>query len=128
MGFDLPLEWTIIPGAKCTACSKSNHNVYSTGCPALAVYANCKEFHDSMPKEKIKPIQEAFEKYQKDIRTKMRNRHNADQRVLQTVASEMDEDDMNLLQSKLLDDYKNDFLEDQYLATNPYLNLQDEQE
>ena len=126
--FDLPLEWTVIPGARCTACGKSNHNVYSTGCPSLAIYANCKKFYDSMPKEKIQPIQDAFEKYQKEIRKKMKTRRNADRRVLRAVAPEMDEDDMKLLQNKLMEDYKEDFLEDQYLDENPYLTLDDEKD
>ena len=118
----------MIPGAKCQACGKSNHNVYSTGCPSLAIYANCKAFHDATPKAQLEPIKAAFEAYQAQIRKKMKERRNADRRVLRAVASELDEEDMNTLQEKLLDEYKNDFQEEQYLDTNPFATWQDETE
>ena len=57
------LEWKIIPGASCPACKKNNHNVYKTGCPALGLFANCKEFYDSQPKNLIDKAQNSFNKY-----------------------------------------------------------------
>ena len=126
--FAKEIKWEIIPGAKCEACNKSNHNVYKTGCPSLAVFCACKDFYDKTPKDKLKPVLKAFEEYQTELRKKLRQRRNNDRCVLRAVAHEVDDKDMTKLQDTLMDAYVKDHADKQYLESNPYHILEEEPE
>ena len=122
------LKWEIIPGARCEACGKCNHNVYKTGCPSLAVFSACKDFYDKTPKDKLKPIIKSYDDYQKELQKKLRLRRNNDRRVLRAVAHDLDDEDMTKLQDRLMDAYIIDNEDEQYLESNPYHILEDEPE
>jgi hypothetical protein len=114
------LEWKIIPGAKCPACKKNNHNVYKTGCPALGLFAHCQHFYDTQPKKLIDKVKTAFDKYQRELGKKMMERRNKDRSTLRTVAATYGEEDLGALRDAMFDEYKNDFREEQYNEENPY--------
>jgi hypothetical protein len=121
-----PLKWEIIPGARCPACHKRDHNVYKTGCPELARFAVCKEFYDKTPDAQLQPVIREYKKYQASIAKKMKERRNNDRRTLRTLKSEYDDDDMSKIKESLFQEYKTDFLEDQYRVDNPLDYLDDE--
>ena len=119
------LKWEIIPGAKCPACYKQ-HNVYTTGCPDLARFAACKEFYDSTPAAKLKPVLQAYQRYQATQTKRMRDRRNSDRRTIRTLKSEYDEDDISKIKHSLFHEYKEDFKEAQYTTENPLDQLDEE--
>jgi hypothetical protein len=113
-------KWEILPGQTCPACKKNNHNVYKTGCPALATFANCQAFFDSKPRSLIEKVQRSFNQYQKALGKKMMERRNKDRRLLRTVAATTSENDFGALKIAMFQDYKNDYMEEQYNQENPY--------
>lgn len=120
------LNWEILPGARCPACHKSNHNVYKTGCPELARFAVCKEFYDKTPDAQLQPVIREYKKYQATLSKKMKERRNSDRRTLRTLKSAYDDDDLVKIKSSLFNEYKSDFMEEQYLTENPLDYLDDE--
>jgi hypothetical protein len=68
------LEWKIIEGAECPGCKRSNHNVYSTGCPAFAQFAICQEFYNKCPPKQLEQIKTKFIEYQRERRNQMKDR------------------------------------------------------
>ena len=114
------LNWKVIPGAVCPACKKNNHNVYTTGCPSLGLFSACKEFYDKTPKTDLKPVQDAYVNYQRELGKKLRERRNNDRRTLRTVADNYGESDVATLKKALFDSYKHDYLDEQYVIDNPY--------
>ena len=114
------LNWKVIPGAVCPACKKNNHNVYTTGCPSLGLFSACKEFYDKTPKSDLKPVQDAYIKYQRELGKKLRERRNNNRCTLHTVADTYGESDVATLKKALFDSYKQDYLDEQYLTENPY--------
>ena len=114
------LEWKVLPGIQCPACKKNNHNVYSTGCPALSLFCACKDFYDKTPKEKLEPVKSAYLKYQKELGHKLRERRNNDRRTLRLLADNYNDDDVGEMKKLMFDKYKNDYDEEQYITENPY--------
>jgi hypothetical protein len=114
------LEWKVLPGIQCPACKKNNHNVYSTGCPALSLFCACKEFYDKTPKDKLEPVKAAYLKYQQQIGKKLRERRNNDRRTLRLLADNYNTDDVAEMKKLMFDKYKSDFEEEQYAQDNPY--------
>ena len=114
------LNWKVIPGAVCPACKKNNHNVYTTGCPSLGLFSACKEFYDKTPKSDLKPVQDAYVKYQRELGKKLKERRNNDRRTLRTVAHTYGESDVATLKKALFDSYKVDYLDEQFVTDNPY--------
>jgi hypothetical protein len=120
------LVWEIIPGARCPACHKNNHNVYKTGCPDLARFAACKAFYDKTPADQLKPIVRAYKKYQYELGKKMKDRRNQDRRMVRTLKHDYDTEDIEKIKTSLFHEYKTDYQENQYLQTNPLDDLDDE--
>ena len=114
------LNWKVIPGAVCPACKKNNHNVYTTGCPSLGLFSACKEFYDKTPKSDLKPVQDAYVKYQRELGKKLKERRNNDRRTLRTVADTYGDSDVATLKKALFDSYKVDYLDEQFVTDNPY--------
>lgn len=120
------IEWKIIPGATCEACNKANHNVYETGCPQLATFAICKDFHDKTDPEKLRPVIQAYKKYRKDLNSKLKQRRNNDRKTIRTLAAAYDEDDISNIKQTLYNSYLEDFKDEQYCMSNPYNTIEDE--
>ena len=116
----MKLNWKVIPGAVCPACKKNNHNVYTTGCPSLGLFSACKEFYDKTPQSTLKPIQNAYMQYQRELGKRLKERRNNDRRTLRTVVDTYGEDDVATLKKALFDSYKHDYLDEQYITDNPY--------
>jgi hypothetical protein len=114
------LEWKVLPGIQCPACKKNNHNVYSTGCPALSLFCACKEFYDKTPKDKLEPVKAAYVKYQKELGQKLRERRNNDRRTLRLLADNYNTDDVAEMKKLMFDKYKSDYDDEQYVTQNPY--------
>ena len=102
------LQWERLEGATCPACGKSNHNVYRTGCPSLAVYCACKEFYDKTDKDKLVPVQKSFQKYQKELRHKIRARKSTDKMYLRRMSMEYDTEDMAKLKRTFAQQFTDD--------------------
>jgi Zn ribbon nucleic-acid-binding protein len=117
---DETLEWRLLPGATCPACKKNNHNVYHTGCANFGLFASCKEFYDQAPKEHIEKVKASYQKYQRELGKKQRERRNHDKQTLRTVAANFEEEEVAKLQKVLFTNYKKDFAEEQHLEENPY--------
>ena len=117
---DNTFNWVVLPGHTCPACKKNNHNVYKTGCPALATFANCQAFFNSKPRHLIEKVQHSFNKYQKALGKKMLERRNKDRHLLRTVAATTSENDLGALKVAMFHDYKEDYKEEQYNDENPY--------
>ena len=116
----LKWKWDIIPGARCPACNKNNHNVYKTGCPSLAVYTKCKQFHEKHTDEEIAPVIEAYNKYQKELNRKLKERRNNDCRMIRTLhQNNYPDNEINDLKEDLFQQYKSDFPEEQYNHDKP---------
>ena len=123
----LKWKWDIIPGARCPACNKNNHNVYKTGCPSLAVYTKCKQFHEKHTDEEIAPVIEAYNKYQKELNRKLKERRNNDCRMIRTLhQNNYPDNEINDLKEDLFQQYKSDFPEEQYNHDKPLDVLEDE--
>jgi hypothetical protein len=114
------LEWKIMPGAICPACKKNNHNVYKTGCPSLGLFAQCQEFYDKTPKPLLDEVKTAYEQYQRELGKKLKERRNKDRHTLRTVAATYGDDDMGALKDAMFQEYKNDYMDEQYVTDNPY--------
>jgi hypothetical protein len=121
------LKWEILPGEFCPACGKNNHNVYKTGCPALATFAYCKHFMDMTPRHKLEPVLKAYKQYQRDLGRKLRDCRNNDRRTLRALkAANWTNEDINEVKDTLFVDYKRDYLDEQYVTQNPLDDLEDE--
>jgi hypothetical protein len=121
------LKWEILPGEFCTACGKNNHNVYKTGCPALATFAYCQTFMDKTPAKQLEPVLKAYKKYQRDLGRKLRDRRNNDRRTLRALkAANWTNEDITEVKDTLFVDYKRDYLDEQYVTQNPLDDLEDE--
>ena len=59
------MKWEFLPEEVCSACGQNNHEIYKTGCPAMAVFCNCQKFFN-----KSKPVMEQFAKFKKSQREK----------------------------------------------------------
>ena len=66
------IKWELIPGAVCEACGQNNHAVYKTGCPALAIFSNCKKFYEKTPAKDILPVIDEFAKFKAEQREKQK--------------------------------------------------------
>ena len=86
----------------------------------MGLFANCKEFYDSQPKNLIDKAQNSFNNYQRELGKKMLDRRNKDRSTLRTVAATYGENDLDSLKHAMFDEYKNDYREEQYTTENPY--------
>lgn len=64
------IKWKYLPGAVCSACGQNNHDIYETGCPAMAVFCNCQKFFNKSKPEHLRPVIEQFAKFKKEQREK----------------------------------------------------------
>ena len=118
------LHWKIIEGAECPGCKRSNHNVYSTGCPAFAQFAICQEFYNKCPPKQLEKVKSKFTEYQRDRRQQMKERKRTGKATIKKFVSKgYDEEDMAQVKLAFFESYKDDFKEEQYLKTNPFDNL-----
>jgi hypothetical protein len=72
------IKWEVLPGEKCSACLKNNHNIYKTGCPTFSQFTACKAFYDTCPTDKLKEVINAYKKYQRELSIKLKDRRNND--------------------------------------------------
>ena len=72
------IKWKYMPGAVCSACGQNNHEIYSTGCPAMAIFCNCKKFYDSVDPEDLQPVLEQYTEF----KAEQRKRQNARKKQL----------------------------------------------
>ena len=121
------LVWELLPDEKCDACGGINHNVYKTGCPTFARFANCKSFYDKYKDaEEFKPITKAYAKYQRTRQKDLRNARNTKRKTLRKMESECDSDSMAYLKKVYYDDYLEDFEDERFSENNPFDTLEDE--
>ena len=123
------LKWEVMVGEECPGCGKSNHNVYKTGCPSLAVFANCQEFYRKHKDEDIMPkVREAYKQYQKELRKKLRAKRNDTRGHLRVICDVTAGDsDVQYLKDLYFDTYKQNNPKEQYETNNFFNNLDDEQ-
>lgn len=121
------IKWEIMPNEQCPACQRYNHNVYKTGCPQLATFANCQKFMKTIPKDKVDVILEEFNNYQKTLNKSKRQRRNNDRRTIKALAETYDEEDIAQVKKTLFNKYLEDFKDEQYCVENPYESLDNEE-
>ena len=68
------IKWEFMPGAVCSACGQNNHEIYKTGCPAMAIFCNCKKFYDKTDPKKLAPVLEQFATFKAEQRKKQKAR------------------------------------------------------
>ena len=122
------LKWEVMPGEECPGCGKSNHNVYKTGCPSLAVFANCQDFYRKHKDEDIMPkVKDAYKQYQKELRKKLRAKRNDTRGHLRVICDVTAGDsDVQYLKDLYFDTYKQNNPEEQFATKNFFNNLEDE--
>ena len=110
------IKWKIIPGAICSACGGSNHEVYETGCPQLARFSNCKEFMQRHSPEQIKPVVESYNEYVRDRRRQRQNTKKGYRRTIKSLEADEEMDDKGLAHIKQLyeQDYYDQYPEESY--------------
>ena len=64
------IKWKFLPGAVWSACGKTPHEIYKTGCPAMAIFCNCQQFFNKTKPEHLKLVIEKFAKFKTDQRLK----------------------------------------------------------
>ena len=121
------LEWKIIEGAECPGCKRSNHNVYSTGCPAFAQFAICQDFYNKCPPKQLEQIKTKFIDYQRERRNQMKDRKRTGRATLRKFEDKgiYDKEDMAQVKLAFFECYKDDFKEEQFLDMNPFDNIED---
>ena len=121
------IKWEIQPGEQCPACGKCNHNVYKTGCPSLSQFAVCKEFYDKTPKELLDSVIDSYKQYQKELKEKLRQQRNNDRKAIRTLTERyQNDDDIAEIKKTFFKAYVDDYPEEQFLESNPYCTLEDE--
>ena len=79
------IKWKYLPGAICSACGQNNHDIYETGCPAMAVFCNCQKFFNKSKPEHLQPVIEQFAKFKKEQREKQQIRRKDMKRTLKQL-------------------------------------------
>lgn len=121
------IKWEILPNEQCPACLKQNHNVYKTGCPSLAVFCACQDFYNKTPSEKLKPVLQSYQQYQRELSHKMKDKRNEHRRSIKTL-SVYDSEDKDNMKQIFFDKYKSIFPDEQYRTDNPYNTLDEEED
>jgi hypothetical protein len=124
------LEWKIIEGAECPGCKRSNHNVYSTGCPAFAQFAICKDFYETCSQQDLAKVKANFIEYQRSRRKLMNERKRNGRAAIRKFESKgvYDEEDMAKVKLTFFECYKDDFQEEQFLEINPFEDATEDQQ
>jgi hypothetical protein len=119
------LQWKYLPGQTCTACGQNNHEIYETGCPAMSIFCNCKEFFDKHTEEELEPVLKQFALFksgQMKQQKKKRNEYRKQIRKLSAVG------DTPQIKKIFLDSYIEEFPEEEYIEENPFDTLELEPE
>ena len=66
------IKWKFMPGAVCSACGQNNHEIYETGCPAMAIFCHCKAFYDKTNPKDLIPVLQQFSQYKAEQREKQK--------------------------------------------------------
>jgi hypothetical protein len=99
------LKWEVIPGAKCNACLKGNHNIYKTGCPTFAQFAVCKAFYEKCPTDKLQQVLKSYKTYQSELAHKLRQRRNQDRKTIRLLQDDYDDEDIMKIKTVFFKQY-----------------------
>ena len=79
------IKWKYMPGAHCPACGKTDHSIYETGCPQMAIFAKCQKFMSQHDSRDLEPVLQEFEKYQAELSTKKRRKRKEYKDMVKTL-------------------------------------------
>ena len=106
------LKWEFMPGAVCPACGQNNHEIYKTGCPAMAVFCNCQKFFNKTDPEQLKPVLEQFTKFKAEQRQKQAQRR---KNIKSTIKSLEGSESYAVVKRAFHDEYLLEFPEEQFV-------------
>ena len=105
-----------MPGAECSACGQNNHEIYTTGCPAMAIFCRCQKFYNSVDPELLEPVLEQF----KQFKAEQRKRQAAKKREYKrSIKALKDCSGQPLIRKVFFDQYLAEFPEAE-LSPNPF--------
>ena len=108
------IKWELIPGANCSACGQNNHEVYKTGCLALAVFCKCKKFYEQTEAKHLLPILNQFAQFKAEQQKKQASRQKELKgtfKLLQGCGKD------NEIKEAIKQQYLNEFPEEMYSKT-----------
>ena len=106
------IKWKYLPGAVCSACGQNNHEIYETGCPAMAIFCNCQKFFNKSKPEHLKPVIEQFAKFKEEQRNKQMKRRREMKKTLNKLKDCGDE---AKIRKVFVNQYFEEFPEEQLL-------------
>ena len=118
------IEWKYMPGAVCSACGQNNHEIYSTGCPAMAIFCNCKKFYDSVDPETLEPVLEQFTKFKAEQRKRQSSKKKQLRASIKALKSCSDQP---TIRKVFFDQYLDEFPEAEH-EPNPFEQRYDSEE
>ena len=120
------LKWELTPGATCSACGQNNHEIYKTGCPAMAIFCNCKAFYDKTDPKKLAPVLEQFTTFKAEQRKKQKARKKEMRATIKRLTDcGAEEAQVNKV---FMDQYLEEFPAEEYAITPIEFNSDDSDE
>jgi hypothetical protein len=100
------------------------------GCPAFAQFAICKDFYEKCSQQDLVKVKANFIEYQRSRRKLMNERKRTGRAAIRKFESKgaYDNDDMAAVKLTFFECYKDDFKEEQFLETNPFDDVTEEEQ
>lgn len=114
------LQWRLAKGLRCPGCGGNDHNVYETGCPKIALFANCQDFIKHQDPDKIKLVRNSYKKYMREREQGKKEHKRNTKEKIRSLKGDYTEESIAHLKKAAYADFRTSFPEDRRTTEDDY--------